>query len=224
MKFPNFASGLIVFLCVLSPSARGQFATITPDPGLSAAMLKLFGSNTAFTSEADVRMLDTSRAETMRLPMSMAMLDGKIRIEVDLSKVNSKDLSTEVAASLKQIGMDKMVSIVRPDKKSTLVIYPSLRAYAEAPMSKQDASEHAQQYSLEATKIGNESLDGHACEKNKVKIMSANGQKHEATVWNAADLQKFPVQIQMIQPDATVVMHFTRVNLKKPEANLFEAP
>ena len=215
---------LMALALVLGVSARAQFASMTPDTGLNTAMLKLFGTNTAFSSEADVRMVDNSRGETMRLPMSMATLDGKIRVELDLSKVKSKDLTPEVAASLKQIGMDKMVSIVRPDKKMTLVIYPSLRGYAEAPMSKQDLADRDRQYTLETTKIAQETLDGHVCDKNKVKIVSADGQKHDAIVWNATDLKKFPLQIQLNQPDATVVMHFSNVNLKKPETSSFEAP
>ena len=213
--------GLFTLLCA---SAHGQFASFTPETGLSTAMLKLFGSNTTFASEADVRMVDKSGAETMRLPISMARLEDKVRVEVDLSKVRSKDLTPDVAESLKQIGMDKMVSIVRPDKKFTLVIYPSLRAYAEAPMSKRDAADLEQHYTMETTKIGREAIDGHACEKNKVKILGGNGQKHEATVWNATDLQRFPLQIEMKQPDATVVMHFNKPNLKKPDTQLFEAP
>ena len=125
---------------------------------------------------------------------------------------------------MKQMGLDKMVSIVRPDRKLTIVAYPTLRAYAEAPMSAQDAADLDKKYTVRSVKMSDETLDGHRCEKNKVTVTADNGQKHEAIVWSAADLQKFPLQIQMNQADGTVVMHFTKVQLVKPDAKLFDAP
>jgi negative regulator of sigma E activity len=130
----------------------------------------------------------------------------------------------EAAASFKQMGLDKMISIVRPDKKLTLVIYPSLRSYSEVPMSKEDAADLDRKYTVQSKKLGNENIAGHACEKIKMTVTADNGQKHEATVWNAIDLSSFPVQIQMDQPDATVVMQFNNVQLVKPDAKQFDAP
>jgi hypothetical protein len=141
-----------------------------------------------------------------------------------MSSVKSKELPADAAASLKQIGLDKVVSIVQPDKKLTTIIYPSLRAYTEAPMSKEDAAEVDKKYTVQSSKMGNETLDGHVCEKNKVTLTAEGGKKREAVVWNATDLQKFPLQIQMPQDEGTVVMRFTNVKLVNPEAKLFEAP
>ena len=192
--------------------------------GLNAAMLKLFGTTTAFTSKASVRMLDKAQAETMSMTMDFAMLDGKVRAEIDLSQIKSKEMPPEAAASLKAMGMDKMVSVVLPEKKNTLVIYPSLRSYAEVPMSKDDASTMDTKYKIETTKLGTETLDGHACVKNKVLVTGEKGDKHEAVVWNATDMKDFPLQMQMNQNEATVVMRYSNVQLVRPDAKQFEAP
>ena len=153
-----------------------------------------------------------------------AMLDGKVRAEIDLSQIKSKEMPPEAAASLKQMGMDKMVSVVLPEKKSTLVIYPSLRSYAEVPMSKDDASTIDTKYKIETTKLGTETLDGHACVKNKVIVTGEKGDKHEAIVWNATDMKDFPLQMQMNQNEATVVMRYSNIQLVRPDAKQFEAP
>lgn len=205
-------------------SAQAQFGGATAQAGLNAAMMKLFGDVKAFSSQAEVRMLDKAGVETMSMPMAFAMLDGKIRAEIDMSRVKSKDMPPEAAASLKQMGMDKMISIVRPDKKSTLVIYPSLRSYTDVPMSKEDAADLDKKYTVRTTKLGNETIDGHPCEKNKVVVTGENGEKHEALVWNAADLKKFPIQMQMNQQEADVVMRYTNTQMSPPDAKQFEAP
>ena len=152
------------------------------------------------------------------------MIDGKVRAEIDVSRTKSKEMSPEIAASIKQMGLDKMVSIVRPDKKLTIFIYPSLQSYAEVPMSREDAATLEKQYTVDSKKVGDETVDGHPCEKNKLTATADSGQKFEALVWNAKDLKKFPIQMQMMQQDATVIMHFTNVQLTRPDATQFDAP
>jgi len=187
-------------------------------------MTRLFGEIKAFSSEAEVKILDNAGAEAMALPAAFSMLDGKVRAEIDLSRTRSKEISPEMAASIRQMGLDKMVSIVRPDKKITLFIYPSLRGYAEVPMSKEDAASLDKKYAVETTKLAQETIDGHSCQKNKVTATGDNGQKFDAIVWNATDLKSFPIQMQMTQEQTTVIMHFTNVQLTQPEAKHFDAP
>src|SRR3954469_12669125 len=220
----RYLSVLVCISTIFCLSARAQFGSPGGQAGLNAAMTKLFGDTKSFTSQAEVKMLDKSGAETMTMPMAFSMLDGKIRADIDMARVKSKDMPAEAAASLKQMGMDKMVSIVRPDKKLTIIIYPTVKSYAEVPMSKEDAADLDKKYTVQSTKIANEIIDGHACQKNKVIVTGENGQKHEAIVWNASDLKQFPVQMQMNQPEANVVMRYNNVQLVRPNGAQFEAP
>jgi hypothetical protein len=222
MKLPGFLQ-ISVCAALLMTAAGASAQLSSPQTGLSAAMMKLFGDVKGFSSQATLRMIEKSNVESMRVPLSLAMLGGKVRAEIDMSAVKSKDLPPEMIASLKQIGLDKVASIVHSDKKLTTIIYPSLRSYAEAPMSSEDAAEVDRKYTIHASKLGNETLDGHPCEKNKVTL-TAQGRKREALVWNATDLQKFPLQIQMTEAEGTVVLRLTNVKLVNPDAKLFEAP
>jgi hypothetical protein len=205
-------------------AGHAQFNPGGPQTGLNAAMMKLFGDIEAFSSQANVRMVDSSGADTMSLPITMALLDGKVRAEIDLAQVKSKEMSAEVAGSLKQMGMDKMVTIMRPDRKTMLYLYPSLQAYVETPISREDAAQLQGKSSVKTAKLGEESIDGHPCEKNKVTVTDENQRKTEAIVWNARDLKKFPIQMQIDQPDAKVIMRYSQVQLARPDAKQFEAP
>src|SRR5687767_4649158 len=161
-------------------------------PGLSAAMTKLFGDNQAFSAVATATILDAEGKQTMTMPMNYAVLDGKIRSEVDMTRVKSKGLEGS-AANLKQMGMDRTVSIVRPDQQKVLVIYPSLRAYSEMPASNAPAGTASK---IDSTALGEETIDGHPCEKKKVIVSGSDGEKQEAVVWNAKDLKNFPGKIE----------------------------
>jgi len=206
-------------------TAQARAQVLSPNQaGLNGAMLKLFGNTTAFTSKSQVRMLDKADKETMSLPLDFALLEGKIRLDLDLAQIKSKDLTPEVIAPFKQMNMTKMATVVRTDKKQTLVIYPGLQAYAEMPMSSEEKADWESSYKVEKTLLGKETFDGHPCEKNRVVLIDGKGARQEALVWNATDLKDFPVQIQLKQPDATVVMQFRDLRLARPDAKQFEAP
>ena len=127
-------------------------------------------------------------------------------------------------APMKQMGMEKMATILRPDKRLTMVVCPALQSYAEIPMSNEEAVEWDQNFKMEKTSLGKEAIDGHPCEKNRVVLIDGKGARQEALVWNATDQKDFPVQIQLKQPEATVVMQFKDVQMVRPDAKQFEAP
>jgi hypothetical protein len=115
--------------------------------------------------------------------------------------------------------------VVRPDRKSSLLIYPGVQGYVEMPMSPDEAADVDRKFKLEKTRLGRETVDGHSCEKNKVVISAADAKgKQEATVWYAADLNNFPLRIQMVQNGTTVVMDYRNVKFVRTDAKRFDPP
>jgi hypothetical protein len=191
-----------------------------PNTGINAAMIKLFGDTKAFTAQAQARVLDKELKEVSSIPMTMALLDENLRAEMDLTRAKSSMMPPEAAAMMKQAGMDKMITIVRSDKKLTLLCYPGAQAYAEMPFSENESAESK----VETTEIGKDSVDGHPCVKMKLSSTDSKGRPQEAFVWQATDLKKFPIQIQMTQRANTVIVKFEAPKLEKPAASLFNAP
>jgi len=195
-----------------------------PPAGMSAALTKLFGDIKAFTAKADVQVLDEAQKEKVSLPMDFALLDNNVRVEMDLTQMKNKDMPPGAAESLKQMGMSQIVSVIRPDKKAIYFIYPDQKAVLNMPMSPEDAAAAEKAPKLEKTAVGKETLDGHACVKNKVVITDDKGKNLEATTWNATDLKDFPVQIQTKEKENTSIVHFKDIQFTKPEAKQFEVP
>ena len=192
--------------------------------GLNAALLKILGDVPAFKSKADVRVEEKGQNSPMTMVVDFFYLEGKARLDLDMNTIKSKQLSPESLAGFKAAGMDKVSTIVRPDRKAALIVYPATQGYVEIPMSKEEAADMDRKYKIEKTRLARETVDGHPCEKCKVVVSADSGQKHEAIVWYASDLKNFPIKVQLDQQQMIVVMHYRDVKLERPDARQFEPP
>ena len=194
-----------------------------PGAGISGATAKLFGENQTFSADLEIQTGGRGN-QTMTIPGKIAFDHGKSRFELDLSAMQGSGVNPQTATHMKTMGMDKMQMIARPDKKANYIVYQNLQSYIENPMPEREAAESANDFKLESTELGKETVDGHACAKNKTVVTDKDGKQHESTVWNAGDLKKFPVKIETTEQGTAVTMVFKNVNFTKPDASLFEPP
>jgi hypothetical protein len=217
-------SGCVLASTVLT-QAQGPMAGAAGSPkGLpTSVMRKLFGENTAFNSRMEMKSVDKNGKETMSGSMTYTVLEGNTRIEMDMTAMKSADMQDNMSTMLKQWGMDKIVSISLPEKKSKIIIYPNLKGHVEMPLSLDEQISPAD-VKIEKTDLGKETLDGHPCAKSKVVVTDGTGRKFESVVWNATDLKNFPIQMQFVDKDGTSTMTYKDLNFERPSEKLFEAP
>ena len=192
-------------------------------PRLGGAMSKLFGDNQAFSAAMEMGVTDRS-GNPITMPGKLSFDTGKSRFEINMADMKGGQMPPNAAAQMKAMGMDQMVTISRPDKKTAYLVYPGLQSYAEIQLSKADSAPTNGDFKVETTEIGKDTVDGHPCVKNKYVVTDNEGVKHESTVWNATDLKKFPVKIETIENGSNVTMLFKNVSLAKPAASLFDPP
>ena len=217
--FAAAASALLI-----GQAALAQIPATGSPTGINAAFVKLFGAASAFTAKVEARAFDAAQHETLRMPMDWAALDGKVRLEINLEQMTNKDLPASAIATLKQSGMARIVSVFRPDKKAMYVIYPGIQSYQNTPLAPEEAAVSEKGLKLEKTVLGKETIDGHACVKNKALVKGEKGLVLEAVTWNATDLKEFPLQIEMKEKQSTVRFRFSQVQFVKPDATQFEVP
>jgi hypothetical protein len=191
-----------------------------PNSGINASLLKWFGDTKAFTAKGEVRMTDAGGKEISSMPVTWMLLDGKLRTEMDMGQMKGANMPAEALGMLKQTGMDKMHMLVTPEKKTTLVVYPGLQAYAPVP----DETTSAAEAKIETTELAKETVDGHPCVKKKLSTTDAKGKVEEAIVWSATDLKGFPIKLETKQQNTTLHMRFDTPSFDKPDAKLFEPP
>jgi hypothetical protein len=219
----RLAVALLVVLLSGSAAVAQKPSTGTPT-AINTAFVKLFGTVGAFTAKVDTQVLDPYQTETVRLLMDFAAFEGKVRIEINLAQMQSKDLPPSKVAELKQAGMDRIISLFRPDKKVTYIVYPGIQSYLSLPLAKEDTDAFEKGLKLEKTALGKETFDGHECVKNNVVVKDDKGQVLQAVTWSAADLKNFPLQIEMKEKVNTVRMHFTQLRFTKPDPQQFNVP
>lgn len=187
-------------------------------PGPEMSVLMKSHAGTADTETT----IQPKKGKSQTIKGSYAALDGKIRMEMDMGQMEGIDAKS--AESMKQMGMDRMVTIVLPEKKTTLLVYPGMQAYCEMPhdAGKEGKAEGAPK--IDRKELGKETLDGHPCVKTAVTVTPAGGKPVEMTVWEATDLKNFPIQTQMVQDGTTVTHRFKNVKAGKPAASLFDPP
>ena len=193
-------------------------------PQLNPRMLKLFGEHKAFSADIKFQVVQSGQAEPMTLPGKMAVQDKKSRFEMNLLEAQGGGIPANAAAQLKQFGMDSMVIISLPEKKVSCILYPGLKSYVELPMDDEDTAKTDEDFTLEITEAGKETVNGQECIKNKVLINEKDGTTHEATTWNATELEKFPIKIETTEEGNQISLLFSEVKLTKPAASAFEAP
>jgi hypothetical protein len=219
----TLAAAAICAWCFLVQSASAQL-TGAGQTGLNAVMLKLLEEFPFFSSRTEMTMQEKGSSDVMTMAVDMAKLNPKVRVDLDMDTLKSKQVPPQTIAGFKAAGMGRVITVIRPDQKSALLIYPMVRSYVDLPMAKEEVEDLARMYKLQKTKLGSETIDGQSCDKMKVVITADNGAKHEAVVWYAPALRNFPVKVQMDQPQSTVVMLFRSIKVERPDSKQFEAP
>ena len=190
--------------------------------GMNATLLQLFGDLESFTAKAEVIYQDRDTRQQVTMPMGFSLLRGNLRLDFDLSQIRSAQMPTQMLANLKMAGLDKAVTLVRPDQKKVVMIYPGLAAYVDMPMAREEAADWQRGYQVKRAKLGEEKVDGTSCEKQRVTVTSEAGAAQEATVWYAPTPRPHPVKLQMNQLGASVTMQFREVSLARPPVSQFE--
>jgi len=189
---------------------------------MNAALMKLFGDTTAFSADAEMKV-NQSAGNAINLTAATAVLDGKMRSELDMSTMKGGQLPPQALTQMKAMGMDKMVTIFDMKSEKLVMLYPNIKSYAEMPVPKSADGAEKKEPKIEKKELGKETVDGHPTVKNKVTITS-DGKPHEMTVWNATDMKDFPVKLTMTESGNTVELLYKNIKLAKPDAKLFEAP
>jgi hypothetical protein len=210
---------------------RAQFGSPSAGSAADDVMTKVFGDKLNFSADLETQVKMMPKQDNMTMAGKIFFAGGNSRSEMDMSSMKSSQMTPQTIAQMKSMGMDKMVSISRANEKVVYMIYPGLQAYAkmELPDAKKNATND---FKVETTKLGEETVDGHHCVKNQYTVNNTRtGQRLIMTAWNATDLKNVPVKIEQSAWSSTesydgtsTTMRFLNINLAQPDAGLFQPP
>lgn len=212
-----FATFLLVPLWVSAQVGGGG-----PNSAFDVGFTRLFGDIKAFSARADISLKESTGLTT--LSAGFAMLDEKIRMDMDLGQIKGPSIPEGMAEQLKTMGMDKLATIVDKQTKRMQLLYPTAKAYADMPLPKEQAAALEKEPKMERTELGKEKVEEHDCTKYRYTFTDEQGTKREALVWQATKLKDFPVKIQTTDKGNEVTILYKGIKFDRPAAELFAAP
>lgn len=212
----RLATVLVMVAGLMTVEAR--MGGMQPNTG-SDNLSHIYGKDLAFTATAHTTTT-TSGAGQHEMEMGYAMLDGNVRVEMDLAK----GIPPEKAANLKKMGIDCTITIHRPAENITYLIYPGLKGYCGI-LPTGGSGTPAKQPKIKTVELGKETVEGHPCVKTKNIMTFEDGREMEAFVWQATDMKKFPIKTEMTcEQGVHAITVFRNIKMGKPDAALFNPP
>jgi len=90
--------------------------------------------------------------------------------------------------------------------------------------AKTEQNPFAQQGSFQRTSAGTEVVDGHSCKVENVIVTSQKGTQTKMKIWEADDLQGFPVKVEVQTAKGPITALYKDVSFDAPAASLFTRP
>lgn len=124
-------------------------------------------------------------------------------------------------------GGQKMITIMRQDKKVVWMLMPEQKMYMESPMGGgNDQQGNMSDYKIEQTKMGTETVNGVSATKGKVIMTDSKGAKMGGFMWTTAD--GIVVKTDVIAMDKgskmRMKMELTNLKVSHQDQALFEIP
>ncbi|MBI3398748.1 MAG: DUF799 family lipoprotein [Deltaproteobacteria bacterium] len=167
-----------------------------------------------FTADMIMTSVVKSNNEKMIFDAKIAKLGNKFRSEIDMAK------ALKAKGGEMPPGFGRNIFITRSDLKLDYIVYPDKTKYLEVPIKE----EKYEKPKIERQKIGAEIIDGHPCDKYKVKITDKDSNVEEGYLWEAKDLDRFVIRAEMENKDAKSVVELKNIKLVSPPKALFEVP
>jgi outer membrane lipoprotein-sorting protein len=205
-----------VLLC--SVSALAQMGG-SPTPGPNNGMDELFSANPVYS--ATMQAVIASPNGPMTVTSKTYYDHGNSRQEMNMANVTGSGLPPAALTQAKAMGLDSIVTIAPASKTNIFTMYPNLRSYFSVPMPPSGTGTN--DGIAQTTPLGNETVAGHPCVKNKV-VVNQGGQSYTFTVWNATDLKNFPVQISVTQDGSTATITYQNISFGSIPASFFQPP
>ncbi|HEX3988217.1 MAG TPA: hypothetical protein VHZ30_02225, partial [Verrucomicrobiae bacterium] len=119
---------LAVFVALLFAASEVEAqigSAMLQGPQFTGPMAKLFGDHQAFSATLAFQTEGGSSGKSMTMDGAIAYLNGMTRFEMDMTKIQGANIKPQAVAQMKRMGMDKIAVISMPEKRKTLMIYPS---------------------------------------------------------------------------------------------------
>jgi hypothetical protein len=175
--------------------------------------------------EFELAVTNGTKVEITLFPFVVHLLDGQVRTEMDISPASSLITATGPFSALRQFGVTRVVSLTYYNAHSQ--IFPEGKCYVSREL---EPEEMLALIRLDKRVVGQETLNGVACEKILLTMIYPSGEKREARLWavggNPRQLQ-FDIgdsRLTIRVSDSQSASELRQEDILKQKAELFDMP
>ena len=145
---------------------------------------------------------------------------GSMSMKVYLSGSSVRVERSEALATLYVPAASKVYNLTTyPDHSHQCVVMkPEQAKMLPSPL------ELVQGHDLKRTPAGTETIEGHLCHIENIRVTRPDGSKIESKVWEAQDLQGIPIRIESHIGDITLSATYRDIRIGTPDQALFSVP
>jgi hypothetical protein len=225
MKYIRQIVLCLVLTSGLAASAADAFSSLaTSLPKMKAVFSKILADTPDFSANAVVGMFATNGTMLAKMPIDFALTADRMREGIDVMQM---PFPQEVRDVMQKSHLDKIDIITQTDTKKIFIVFPGIEAYQEYPISDDVLDEmttRTKNVSIKRKEYKQEMIENHPCTQATLVVSETNRPTEIAILRCATDLQNFPIRMDILTPTSTTRFMFENVQLKKPDAALFEVP
>lgn len=217
-----------------APPAPGKLPAPTPGPSVTvnapvrgqltlettlARLLQALGDFTA-TGDLEIQTGEGAGLQRQLFPVTLQMLAGRLRLELSLRHVKTDQLEGGEFTVLRQVGVDRVVTIALPHLRVQHLVYPAIGSYVTQSLPDEALPSG---YRLDRQLVGPESLQGKTFNKYRLTMTHLFKDVRQSVDWWET-VPHQPAFLKMAVGGALISIRFRDIARQKPQPELFEVP
>ena len=189
-----------------SQSVRGQPRSFNLDTSLARLFADM--KSVTATGEFELSVTNAGKVEVTTLPLTLHLIEGRVRTEIDLSALPMRIDSTGPFASLRNSGINRVTTLTMStiNLRLTQQLFPDAKAYITHPLPDEDIPAMIR---LDKVALGKDPANG--LEKFQATLTYTTGEKRPVRLWQTSAAVPQLAQIQFDVGDTLITVRIRAV-------------
>ena len=187
-RSPSPANPNPFLLAPAQPASHLPSQTVSVQPrlfNLDTSLARLFADmkSVTATGEFELSVTNAGKVEVTTLPLTLHLIEGRVRTELDLSALPMRIESTGPFASLRNSGINRVTTLTMSavNMRLTQQLFPDAKAYITQPLPDEDIPAMIR---LEKVSLGKDPANG--MEKFQATLTYTTGEKRPVRLWQTS--------------------------------------
>lgn len=165
---------------------------------------------------------NSGKMEVKRFPFSLSVLEGRIRTELDLRYIPEVFDKTATWSTMKQIGINRIVTVTLPRLSTVKVMFPTADSYVTKGLHPSDVPSYMR---VIKQLVGPEQLSEKTYNKYSGYLDYNTGDQIPVEIWQGQSTGALPEYLKINHKQGNAVtIHLDRVQKGKVPIKMFDTP